>query len=228
MFTLECQLAPIAGMWLRSQGMLVKQEFVSPWGICDLVGVRLNGRQVQKRLKLKQRKPVTSILRASLLLRIPDTKTGKTTSVEQLAQDCNSSISREVITEETTRLISERFVIQTGTGGLQKVNGWMPLQKRVVAVELKLSRISDAMRQAMNNLGFAEKSYVALPMGVAKGVASKREQWKSFFAAGIGLLGIQESGCNVLVPAKSNEQWIDPATKFYCVEKFWATRPASS
>ncbi len=47
--------------------------------------------------------------------------------------------------------MNDGFIVRTDTQALQKINGWMPLQKRLVAVELKLSRVEEAISQAVNN-----------------------------------------------------------------------------
>ena len=53
---------------------MVKHEFSTPWGICDLVGCSLNMNKVKQRLRLKQTKAIGSFLRAHLLSLIPDSK----------------------------------------------------------------------------------------------------------------------------------------------------------
>jgi hypothetical protein len=60
-------------------------------------------------------------------------------------------------------LIADRFVVVKKNGSFQKVNGWAPLHQRIVAVELKLRRISEALSQGLSNRTFATESYVALP-----------------------------------------------------------------
>ena len=100
----------------------------------------------------------------------------------------------------------------------------MPLQDRMVAVELKLSRVEEAMRQALNNLAFADESYVALPGDIARRVASTPSRWSTFFAAGVGLLGVTRSRCQVVVAPRKIEQWRDKPVQLYCVEKFWRSR----
>lgn len=224
MFALESDMARATARWLERAGMAVKSEFVTPWGICDFVGLRFNQDRVAHRLGLRQTKAVSSITRAALLLQIPDTETRRSISVQSLVRRCSPSIRADVVEAETARLVADRFVVSNPRGGLQKINGWMPLQERLVAVELKLSRIEEAMRQAMNNLGFAEESYVGLPATVAHRVASRCSRWSVFFEAGIGLLSVSRRHCEVLVHPHGTSGWIDPAIQLYCVEKFWRTR----
>jgi hypothetical protein len=128
------------------------------------------------------------------------------------------------VSDETARLITDRFVVSPSRGRLQKVNGWMPLQDRLVAVELKLTRIDEAMQQALNNLGFAEESYVGLPVELARRVAANASRWSDYFDAGVGLLSVARRGCQVLVSARKTGNWTDTAIQLYCVEKFWRTR----
>jgi hypothetical protein len=224
MFAKEADMAKTVALWLETAGMAVRSEFVTPWGICDLVGVRFNRDRVDHRLKLKQTKAVSSITRAVLLLQIPDIEKRKSVSLERLVRKCTPSIPAEVIETETARLIADHFVFLTRRGRLQKVNGWIPLQDRLVAVELKLSRIEEAMHQAMNNLGFAEESYVGLPADLAFRIASKPLRWSTFFDAGVGLLSVSPNCCEVLVQPRKSVEWTDSAIQLYCVEKFWRTR----
>jgi len=224
MFASESDMTARAASWLRSSGMVVKSEFVTPWGICDLVGLSFNWDNVASRLDRGQTKAVGSITRALLLLRIPDVETGKSTTLRSLVRQCTPSIPEEIVSAETDRLINDRFVTRSSRGRLQRVNGWMPLHQRLVAVELKLSRIEEAMRQALDNLGFAEESYVGLPSKVARRVASNTSRWSTFFGAGVGLLSVGQRRCRVLVPARRTHDWADQAVQFYCVEKFWRSR----
>src|SRR5437879_1618059 len=125
--------------WMKASGMTAKSEFATPWGVCDLVGLRFNQHRVARRLELKQIRAVNSITRAVLLLQIPDVETQQFVTLDKLIRNCTSSITEEVVRCETSRLIADGFVVCSSRCRLQKVNGWMPLQERLVAVELKLS-----------------------------------------------------------------------------------------
>jgi hypothetical protein len=217
-------MAGSVAAWMKSRGMAVKSEFVTPWGICDFAGLTFNHDKVARRLQLKQTRAIGSITGAVLLLQIPDVKTKMSTTLDRLVRQCAPSIPKEVVSKETARLIADRFVVCSSRGRLQKINGWMPLQDRLVAVELKLQRIEEAMRQALNNLGFAEESYVGLPDGAAHRVASNASRWSDFFDAGVGLLSVAQQGCEVLIPAHRTRPWTDAAIQLYCVEKFWRSR----
>ncbi len=221
-------VAPVT-RWMRSSVGIeaVKSEFVTPWGICDLVGLTFNSENVGRRLQQKQTRAISSITRAVLLLQIPDVEKRKATTLDKLIRQFAPSIPEEVVSAQVARLIADNFVVPLPRGRLKKTNGWMPLQNRLVAVELKLSRIDEAMHQALNNLGFAEESYVALPAETARRVASGASRWSGFLDAGVGLLGATRQGCEVLVRARKTRKarnWTDAAIQLYCVEKFWRTR----
>lgn len=224
MFSKESEMAASVARWMNASGMKAKAEFVTPWGICDFVGVRLNKKRVAHRVKLKQTRALLSITRAVLLLQIPDVESNESVGLKRLIRKCAPSIPEEVVRDETSRLIADRFVVRSPRDRLQKINGWMPLQERIVAVELKLYRVDEAMRQAVNNLGFADESYIALPSDVARRVISNESRWPKLFDAGVGLLSVARHHCQVLRPAEKIGNRTDKAIQLYCVEKFWGSR----
>jgi hypothetical protein len=214
--------------WLRSFGLVVKAEFAAPWGICDLVGLSFRQQSVKHRRRLRQTQPITSISRAAVLLRIPDVESGQSISLKALAKDYSSSMTRDEIEDHASRLIADGFVTRNTCGELQKRNGWFPMHKRLVAVELKLNRIEEVLFQAQNNLLFAQESYVALPKDVAVRVSERRARWAPFFDSGVGLLSVTKRSCNVLIRPTRQPLADDNLIQFCCVEKFWRTHSRCS
>lgn len=225
MFLKEADMSPSVTAWLRSLDLIVRAEFVTPSGMCDLVGLRFNAEKVACRIALKQRKQISSVSRAALLLHLPDIETRRSMSLIQIADHFRQVIPEEVVSAEIGRLIEDGFVRATARGRLQKLNGWMPLQERLVAVELKLSRVEEALQQAQANLSFAPESFVAFPIEVARRIEAGRKRWKSYFDQGVGLLGVRRLGCDVLIEARDGGEIFDPAVRMHCVEKFWRQRP---
>jgi hypothetical protein len=84
-----------------------------------------------------------------ILNRIPDVRTGHSTTLEELQLTLNGLIDGSIIAYHIDRLVSDHFVQITNNGAYQKVNGWLPLQDRLLAIELKLSRIQESLRQAV-------------------------------------------------------------------------------
>ncbi len=218
-FEYENQMAEPVIQWLRKQGLMVKQEFPTPWGICDLVGCALNRNRVRQRLRLNQTQPIRSQLRVHLLSLIPEEGEGGV-DANDLHHVFEPYLDKDRIERELQRLVKDRFVRPADDERFHKVNGWMPLQKRLVAVELKLARIDDAFHQAINNLGFADESYVGLPAEVAtRLVKSKRRG--GFVERGVGVLAVNMDRCHVALRAEKQNPSGDKTTQAYSVERFW-------
>jgi hypothetical protein len=228
MFRRESEMAPAAVNWLKSAGLLVRSEFVTPWGMCDLVGLSFNPVNVAQRLSLGQGKAIGSITGAALLLQIPDVNTRKSITTVKLIRECGPAIPKEVISNELDRLFEGRFVIPSPRGRLQKRNGWLPLQERIVTIELKLRRIGTALEQAKNNLGIGGEAYVGLPLDVACRISSSHRHRCEFVDAGVGLLGVAHRKCELIIPPAKRNDRINEAVQLYCVEKFWRTRVKDS
>jgi hypothetical protein len=94
--------------------------------------------------------------------------------------------------------------------------GWRPLHRRIIAVELKLSKVAAVLRQARENRPHVDESYVAVPLDVVVSRVPKTD-WN-----GIGLIGVGQEGCQVLIPAQARHgvsHLVD-----HQVEKFWRER----
>ena len=222
MFTSEAHMRKPVCYWLRSHGLSIKTEFITPWGICDLVASNVRKQNRARRLRLGQIEPISSLTRTALLLSIPDHETGKSVTLRSLVKNCAPVVAEDIVVAQTEKLIVDGFVVRRSGGSLQRLNGWMPLHKRLVAVELKLNRIEEAMSQALSNLSFADESYVALPTEICQRVATKPQRWTNYLDAGVGLLAVSARSCSII--KKPQRQFPpDPVLQFYCVEKFWKT-----
>ncbi len=220
-FRYESEMAKIVENWLLSQGMHVKREYPTPWGICDLVGCELNKNRVRKRLSLGQKHPIGSQFRVMLLSYIPDITQSEVITFNELHEQFNSFFDKTFIEKELTKLKKDKFVHELEPGIYQKVNGWFPLHKRIVAVELKLSRISEVISQAANNLEFADETYVAMPYDKAKHLFANRVQ-RQLVENGIGIIGVQQECIKVLLKSKfkGDKNFV---SAMHCVERFWRT-----
>lgn len=74
--------------------------------------------------------------------------------------------------------------------GFQLRAAWASILPETLAVEAKVSKWREALRQAIRNQAFTHRSYVALPAKLAKKVYEDPD----FEFFGIGLLGVDESG----------------------------------
>jgi len=219
MFAYEQEMAAPAAGWLAGQRLMVKREFPTPWGVCDLVGCSLNERRVQRRLALGQRKALRSQLRVHVLSLIPDRSSRRAVSLDELHRHFGGHLARHRISEELDRLIEDGFVEKADRRRYARRDRWMPLHKRLVAVELKLARTDDAFAQAVNNLGFADESYVALPAERVRRLVRGKLR-SAFTERGIGLLAVGGEGCRTVLRARPIRHTHSPI-QHYCVERFW-------
>jgi len=222
-FRLEHEMLEPARHWLESCGMMTKAEFANPWGVCDLVGCSLSPQNVSHRLALRQRRPIGPALRIAVLTRIPDSETGRTVTLRRLEKDFGGLIGKGAIATEVDRLVSGRFVRVTARGSFQRLDGWFPLHERLVTVELKLSRISEVLRQAVANRELTHESYAAFPMSVAQRLLGRKDRAR-FDRVGVGILGLTKRSCRVLLEARRAGDLPDAVAQMHCVERFWRTR----
>ncbi len=220
LFKYEHQMVQPAERWLSSLGLITKREFPSPWGICDLVGCSLKEKSVKQRITFRQLSPIGPQLRVMILSRIPDQTEKKSVSIEELHDVFRKLIDHNRLDQEINHLLKGNFVQITSKGTFQKRNGWVPLQKRLVAVELKLNRISEAVRQATSNLAFTSESYVGLPLDRAQRVATS-DKITEFSERGLGLFGINREGCKVLLKPDQKKSQQNLSIQMHCVERFW-------
>jgi hypothetical protein len=220
-FRLEREMLASARRWLSQRGLEAKGEFALPWGICDLVGISFYKSRVHERLKLGQKKPIGSPRRIDLLTRIPDATTGRAVSISTLKKQVQEFADGADVEAEIAALIRSKFVIHKTASMVQKLNGWMPLSKRFVTIELKLDRVSEALSQARAHRYVADEAYIGLPLELAERVA--RGARRSLIAAsGVGVLGVGRRECRVLLPStKPDEQ--HSVLKIHCVERLWQT-----
>jgi hypothetical protein len=226
LFRRENEMTEPVRRWLNRQHLLIKSEFGLPWGICDLVGLSFNETQVAKRLSFRQRRPIGPLQRIELLSHIPDQESGLAITFNRLQKTAGHVSFATTLERDLRTLIADRFVVAKKNGALQKLNGWAPMHGRIVAVELKLSRISEAISQALSNRAFATESYIALPAKIAERFASSARQ-AEFTKPGVGILAVGKSTCRVVLPAS---QAVEPdvTLQMHCVERFWRTRDNSS
>ncbi|MHC4475799.1 MAG: hypothetical protein ACYTEL_09140 [Planctomycetota bacterium] len=221
-FGYEYEMVGPAERWLRSEGLFVKREFPTPWGICDLVGCSFNRENVNKRLALGQRKPIGPTLRVRILSLIPEHDSGRSITLRRLTGKFNGWLGEERVALEVERLVKGKFVKKTSRRGFQRFNGWVPLHKRLVAVELKLRRVTEAFYQARGHLGFADESYVGLPLENAQRLLDSKKKLE-FVREGVGVLAVEQGGCEVLLESTPDRARPDEVLQIHSAERFWRT-----
>jgi hypothetical protein len=195
---------------------------LTPWGIADLVGVSLSRTRARQRLAMGQMRPVASLIRAALLVRIPGIHSRSWITEVELLREFGPVLGAERVRAEVQRLEVDGFVVRGPGSRLRKQLGWNPLHRRLLAIELKLDRVEEARVQARRNLGFVAESFIALPRSLASRIVSNTKRRGTFVRDGIGVLGVTSRGCDVYLPARAGRvQLPDPAMQLYATDKFW-------
>ena len=225
-FKLEQEMVAPAVDWLaaRDWNIHVRHEFAMPWGICDLVGVSLNENKVRKRLANGQRQPLGPLARVAVYISLSD---WRSTPLTVLCERFGSVLGETEFRQSIERLVENGYARLNRRGdALTRINGWLPLHKKAIAIELKLSRVADALYQALANREFVDESYVGLPMDVAER-AARSSICDEFRATGVGILSVSPDKCQRILrpslPPKPN-----PVAQLHCIERFWRSHVKGS
>lgn len=222
-FTLEAEMKAPVRRWLSNKGMYVAEEFATGWGICDLVGCQFNREKVAHRTELGQRQPLGSPEAVFIYSQLPDAdETRRGVKLQTLIERLGPYVCKGRIERTLDRLTATNHVRVTRTGTFQKVNGWAPMYSRLVAVELKLHRLTEVLEQARANRALVPESFIALPSDVARRAA--RSSFADELAReGVGLLSVSKASCRTLLDANSSSNWLDASLELWVVEHFWRT-----
>ena len=226
MFEHEDQMKPFVRAWLHSKGLATKQEFPTQAGVCDLVGCQMRKDAIRVRLQNRQYKALGPLVRVHIWEHIRNVTEHRTVSLSDLTSLFQGILCQEKVREEVERLRNRRFVRQTNSGTFQKINGWHPLHRRLIAVELKLTNWREAFRQAERYLAYAEEAYVALPAHYAKRLHEK-EAWNEVSDKSIGVLAIAEDGRTTMLEGSEGvfkRTRAQRAPQTHAVERFWRDR----
>jgi hypothetical protein len=217
---LEAHLAGTALRWLCDQGMLVQmKEFVTPWGVADVLGLRFNIDRVNARIMAGHLDPVGDPHAMQLLLSLP--AGGKSKRIADVERKFGPLFGPDLFERAVRNLIRKRFVVQEGTSLVRRTD-WMPYHEQLIAVELKLRRADEALAQARRHKAITAESYVGMPAVIAERVAFS-ERRSDFEAAGVGLLSIQDDFCKVLISPDLSANNVIEAQALCAAEACWRT-----
>lgn len=219
-FQFEGEMTDRVERWLLRGHDDVRREFETLWGVCDLVAVTFDREKSRKRVAEVAGATLGPLPRLALL-----TLARELGSVGQRSLElrCRELLGIEDAAEHLELLCALGLIaIRRGRVTARSVS-WFPNHTEVVAVELKLARVEEAFYQAFNNLRFAQRSYVALPRDVAQRTVASG--WHDRFAeAGIGMLSVTGSRCQVLLEGRTSRKLLDRALLAHSAERFWKAR----
>lgn len=217
-FRYEAEMARAVANWMGRSGLTVRPEFRTASGVTDMVGCRWIAGAVRSRLTARQRRPLGPLLRVAIFEAIPPRRSVRLASLAARFEDvCGPDAMRA----EVAQLVRDRFVAIVPGQRVARIASWSRMSDRVVAVELKLSRLSEAIRQARQYLVFADDVYIALPKRAAvDAVQHRREQ---LAGTGIGMLAVERRTAQVVLrPSRVlRAHAVDPVARQHTVERLW-------
>lgn len=214
---LEAHLAGAVLCWLGGQGMEQMEEFVTPWGVADVLGIRFNIDRVRARIAAGHLDPVGDAHAMHLLLSLPTG--GRPKRLSDVARKFEPLLGAVLFERAVRNLMRKRFVVQEGASLVRRTD-WMPYHEQLVAVELKLRRVDEALAQARRHKAITAESYVGMPAVIAERVAFT-ERRADFEAAGVGLLSVQDDICKVLISPDSSTKTVIEAQALCAAEACW-------
>jgi hypothetical protein len=127
-------------------------------------------------------------------------------------------ISRH-IHRELNRLLADGYVEKIGNAFKSRAP-WLPIHQNLIAIELKLNRINEALEQARRHTVFATESYVAMPSDVATRVTS-RAAFSDFADAGVGVIAVSATDCEIVLACDPSNYIPDSGMQAYVADRFW-------
>lgn len=204
---LEAHLTGATLRWLGEQGIVQIPQFVLPWGVVDVVGIKPNLERLQARLAAKQTEALLESHAIEVLLSIPKRKKIR---IEDLRQTFEPTLGPNLFARAIKSLIKKHFAKQN-EDTLTRCTDWMPYHELLIAVELKLKRIDEALAQAKRHKAITPASYVGMPGLIAERILKSERKRAEFQEAGIGLLSIENHVCTVQIkPSNSRKSIIEP------------------
>lgn len=218
-FRYESEMTFAVARWLRRARFTVRTEFQTGSGVSDVVGCKWRPSAVRARLRAGQRRPLGPLLRVAIWDAIPS-RLG--IQEEKLAERFADICGAGAVSAELDRLARDKFIRRSDDGRLSRLGSWRDVGERVVAVELKLTRPTEALRQAREYLTFADEVFVALPARMAA-AASQGPRGALFADSGVGVLGVSTHGVRVVVQPDERRRAhaLDRVARLHAVERLW-------
>jgi hypothetical protein len=176
----------ISDLLIGSLDYFVIDEIQAGQGIVDLLAASLDDDLAARRLAAGIG-PVTLPLRVRALSSLP--AGCRWTSIDLLARRVSSR--PKPLMRSTLGPLSDLGLIEIEAGKVRSTGVWAPLPARLTAIELKLSKWRDAVRQADNAAWCCDHAWVVLDSHRAGGALARLDYVRCF---GVGLALVDSAG----------------------------------
>jgi hypothetical protein len=163
----------------------VLREMPAGQGVVDLLAVDFDDDVLSRRVRAGLG-PIELPLRIEVLAHL---RSDRFLSLERLARRVGSN--PRALTRSTLRPLAEIGAIELEPKRARATGAWIPVAKRLTAIELKLSKWRDAAQQADNAAWAADRSWVVLDVRRAGAAVRHRDY---FAELGIGLAVVDVVG----------------------------------
>ena len=191
---------------------LVVGEVPAAVGIADIVAVRFDREAVRHRLDTGVG-PLCSPLRVRALDIL---RTDRAMRVTTLARKLGTNA--HALTRSTLGPLAEMGVVELASDGVRATGAWRPVGAHLTAVELKLSKWRDALRQADNFAVSADRSWVVLDFARAGAAIAARDVFEGY---GVGLAVLDGVG-HLQVITRPTGRRPQPWLRALMAERAWA------
>lgn len=217
---LETQLASSVWRWLNTKGAYPIDEFQAPWGITDFFGIRPNLDRVLERTSKGQTTSVGGDQHVMILLAVPALESGKSIDQELLAKRFSFLIGKSKVEHIIQTLRKRRFLKADSQGQLTRDTPWLPFHDEMWSVELKLTRVNEALAQAKRHLRITPNSFVGLPPIAASKVAQSAKA-NDFIRSGVGLLSVTPEECVEVIKCSGDRSPVEQVYEVAAAENCW-------
>jgi hypothetical protein len=218
---LETQLLSPVRRWLESEGYITVDEFQTPWGITDLLGLKYNLDMVFDRIANKQLAPIGDLQSVMVFLLMPPASSRHSLTEEELFKELGYLMGEPKLRAIVASLRRKKLITISSSGRFTRAAPWLPYHERMVSVELKLSRVDEAIAQAKRHRVITPFSYVALPESVAEKAAVDSRS-TDFIVAGVGLISVAKDTCRVLLEPREKSSSLEQAYEIAAAEQLWS------
>lgn len=200
----------------KNKNKLTLREVNFSYGVADLVILDIDDKKFDLRKKREQwntllNRKYFEVL--SILSDIDDYKP-KPLTLNEIAE--KSGISQSYVRSSILKDLLDGGFVKEVENGYVKVNGWVPIAKKVTAVEAKIADWRSGIWQAQRYLNAADISYLAMP---PKHI--HRVDLEECTNAGIGLICFDPDSMKHKVLLKPRKlPAIDPPIRNYVTELF--------
>lgn len=196
----------------RGGAHLVVGEVPAAQGIADIVAVRFDTDALRTRLS-SGIGPVTSPLRVRVLHVLREDRYVRSATLAAYVGTNASALTRS-----TLKPLAELGLVELQKGLVRSTGAWRPVAAHLTAVELKLSKWRDALRQADNFAISADRSWMVLDASKSASAVRESTLIETF---GVGLALVEPTGhLRVVVPPRGRrpERWV----RALMAEQVWA------